>query len=243
MAAFLCGAAFLGGLVRGFTGFGFAMVFVPLATLATGPVMAVGLVFIIDAPFAIPLAARSVRKARWREIMPLLVGSTLLLPVGAALLTRLDPTTVRWVVACLILAGVTGLALGWRYAAAPSVPHSLATGGLSGLANGIAGIGGMPLALFWLAGQHNDATQTRHNLLAYFAVNTVLSLAILTWSGVLTTGILRGGLPLLLPYGIGILAGTYGFRLASEATFRRIAYAVIAGAALLAMPMADGWLR
>lgn len=243
VSAVLCGAALVGGLVRGFTGFGFAMVFVPLAALVAGPVMAVGLVFALDAPFAIPLAAWSVRKARWREILPLLAGSTLCLPIGIALLTRLDPTTVRWAIAFLILAGVTGLACGWRYVAPPSLPRSFATGGLSGIANGLAGIGGMPLALFWLAGQHNDAAQTRHNLLAYFAANTVISLAVVAWSGVLSLAVLQGAVLLLIPYGLGILLGTRGFHLASELTFRQVAYGIIAVAAVFALPVADRWLR
>jgi hypothetical protein len=60
-------AALLGGLVRGFTGFGFAMVFVPLASVVVGPVGAVGLVWAIDAPFALPLAARVPAKRNGRR--------------------------------------------------------------------------------------------------------------------------------------------------------------------------------
>lgn len=239
----LCGAALLGGLVRGFTGFGFAMVFVPLATLVTGPVVAVGLVFAMDAPFAVPVALRAIPRARWREILPLLAGSTALFPIGVLLLTHLDPNAVRWAVALVILAGVAGLASGWRYAASPSVPHSLGAGAMSGLANGFAGLGGMPLALFWLAGQRNDAAQTRDNLLAYFAANTAISLAILTWNGVLNLAVLRGTVLLLVPYGLGILIGSRSFRLASEVAFRRIAYLVIASGATLALPAFDRLLR
>lgn len=42
--AVLIVATFLGGLVRGFTGFGFAMVFMPLASVVVGPVAALGLI-------------------------------------------------------------------------------------------------------------------------------------------------------------------------------------------------------
>ena len=41
-AATLFVATLVGGLVRGFTGFGFAMVFVPVAAAAVGPAAAVG---------------------------------------------------------------------------------------------------------------------------------------------------------------------------------------------------------
>ena len=62
--AILVGATLLGGLVRGFTGFGFAMVFMPLASIVIGPVAAVGLIWVIDLPFALPLAARSATSSR-----------------------------------------------------------------------------------------------------------------------------------------------------------------------------------
>ena len=64
--AVLLAATLLGGLVRGFTGFGFAMVFMPLASVVLGPVAALGLIWFIDLPFALPIAARSARRLSWR---------------------------------------------------------------------------------------------------------------------------------------------------------------------------------
>ena len=92
-------AALLGGLVRGFTRFGFAMIFMPIAGLVVPLPMASALIWAIDAPFALPLAVRSVRKAQWREIIPLLIGAALLLPVGVWLLTTLSQLTMRWLIA------------------------------------------------------------------------------------------------------------------------------------------------
>ncbi len=120
--AILMAGALLGGLVRGFTGFGFAMVFVPIATMAIAPVAAIGLVWFVDAPFALPLAAKSAGKAEWREVIPLLVGATVLLPLGVFLLTYLEPVAVRWLTAVTILCAVAALASGWRYRGRPSVP-------------------------------------------------------------------------------------------------------------------------
>jgi uncharacterized membrane protein YfcA len=236
-------AALLGGLVRGFTGFGFAMVFVPLATMVVGPVKAIALVWSIDAPFALPLGARAARKAQWPEVVPLLVGVTALLPAGVWLLTRLDPMLMRWIIALLILAAVTTLASGWRYHGRPGLGLSLGVGGLSGLAAGLASIGGMPVALFWLGSQRNDAAQTRHNFIAYLALSTVPSGIVFAWNGVLTLTVFAEALVLLVPYGIGLFLGTHGFHRASELTFRRIAYAVIASAAILSLPLLDPLLR
>ncbi|WP_336811147.1 sulfite exporter TauE/SafE family protein [Bosea sp. MMO-172] len=237
--AVLLAATLLGGLVRGFTGFGFAMVFMPLASVVLGPVAALGLIWFIDLPFALPIAARSARTAEWREILPLLLTATLALPAGIWLLIWLDRETMRWVLASLVLIAVALMASGWRYHGRPTIPLSLGVGALSGLFNGMASIGGMPLAVFWLGAQRNDRHKTRANLQAFFGVSTLISGTVLWWKGILTGGALLMAVPLFAVYGIGLWAGTHGFRLASEETFRRGAYLVIFLSALISLPLWD----
>ncbi|WP_162501382.1 TSUP family transporter [Methylobacterium crusticola] len=236
-AALLLAAALVGGLVRGFTGFGFAMVFVPLAAAAVGPAEAVGLIWVVDAPFALGLGALSARRAAWREVVPLLVGASALLPAGVWLLTRPDPDLTRWITAAAIAAALGALVSGWRYRGVPSLALSLATGGASGLASGFAALGGMPLAVFWLAGQRAGAAQVRDNLMAYFGLSTLVSGLVFAATGVLSAPRFAEALPLLLPYGLGLLLGARGFRHASDALFRRVAYAVILAAVCLALPL------
>jgi uncharacterized protein len=232
-------AALLGGLVRGFTGFGFAMVFVPLASMLVGPVAAVGLIWVVDAPFALPLASRSVRRADWSEVLPLFFGALVTLPIGVWLLTHLDRLTTRWVIAIAIGASLAALVSGWRYAGRPSKMFSFGVGNLSGLSSGLASLGGMPLAIFWLGAQEKSPQRTRDNLQTYFALTTFTSGAMLAWIGVLTLERAMLGLLLCLPYGIGLLAGIKGFGLASETTFRRVAYLVIALSVIIALPLWD----
>lgn len=238
--ALIAGATLLGGLVRGFTGFGFAMVFMPLASIVLGPVAALGLIWVIDAPFALPLAARSAKRAEWGEVVPLLIAATLTLPLGIALLTWLDRQTMRWLLAVLVLAAVALMASGWRYHGRPGLPLSLGVGALSGLCNGLASIGGMPLAVFWLGAQRNDRHKTRANLQTYFGLGTVISGTILGLKGIISLASLAMALPLFAVYGIGLWLGSHAFGLASEQTFRRIAYLVIFLSAVVSLPLWDG---
>lgn len=240
--ATLLGATLLGGLVRGFTGFGFAMVFMPLASLVLGPVAALGLIWVIDVPFALPLAARSAKRAEWSEVVPLLFAATLTLPVGLWLLIWLDPKTMRWIVALLVLAAVTLMASGWRYHGRPGIPLSLGVGSLSGLFNGLSSIGGMPLAVFWLGAQRNDRHKARANLQTYFGLSTIVSGIMLWLKSIITFASLAMALPLFAIYGAGLWIGTHAFRIASEQTFRRIAYLVIFASALISLPLWDGLL-
>lgn len=240
--ATLLGATLLGGLVRGFTGFGFAMVFMPLASLVLGPVAALGLIWVIDLPFALPIAARSAKRAEWSEVIPLLIAATLTLPLGLWLLTWLEPRTMRWIVALLVLAAVTLMASGWRYHGKPGIPLSLGVGSLSGLFNGLSSIGGMPLAVFWLGAQRNDRHKARANLQTYFGLSTVVSGVLLWLKSIITAASLAMALPLFAIYGAGLWVGTHAFRIASEQTFRRIAYLVIFLSALISLPLWDGML-
>jgi uncharacterized protein len=236
-------AALLGGLVRGFTGFGFAMVFVPIATMTVGPVGAAGLIWLVDIPFALPLAISSFRRVAWREVFPLFVGAALCVPLGVWLLTSLDPIVARWLIAISILVALAALVTGWRYKGAPGIPLSLSVGGLSGIASGMAQLGGMPVAIFWLAAQKNNPRQTKDNLNGYFALLPIVT-GIAYWlNGVLNWTVFWQALPLCVPYGLAMLLGAKLFPLASEQTFRRIAYLIIAMAAVMALPVLDGVIR
>jgi uncharacterized membrane protein YfcA len=238
----LLAATLLGGLVRGFTGFGFAMVFMPLASVVLGPVAALGLIWFIDLPFALPIAARSAKQAEWREILPLLLTATLALPAGIWLLTWLDRETMRWILAGLVLTAVALMASGWRYHGRPTIPLSLGVGALSGLFNGMASIGGMPLAIFWLGAQRNDRHKSRANLQTFFGVSTIISGAVLWYKGILTWQAMLTAVPLFAVYGIGLWGGIHGFRRSSEEGFRRIAYLVIFLSAFISLPLWDRFI-
>ena len=109
--------------------------------------------------------------------------------------------------------------------------------------NGLAQLGGMPLAIFWLGAQKNDSGQTRDNLLVFFAILTIISGVIFAWSGILKLEQIWTALPLAVAYGIGVVTGARGFHKASEEAFRRISYLVIGASVALALPLFDGWLR
>jgi uncharacterized membrane protein YfcA len=239
----LVAAALIGGAVRGFTGFGFAMVFVPIATIAVGPSQAAALIWLIDIPFAWPLAAASFRQVDWRGIFPLVAGAALTAPLGVWLLVHADPATARWIVAIVILAATAALATGWRWRGRAGVGLSLGVGGLSGAASGLAQLGGMPLAIFWLSSQQGDPRQTRHNMNGFFALLPLVT-GFLYWrQGFLTMEAFWMALPLCLPYGLAMLLGARLFVLAPAHVFRGVAYVVIALAALVALPALDPLFR
>lgn len=233
-------AALAGGLTRGFTGFGFAMVFMPLAGTVVPMPFAFALIWLIDMPVGLLFAARSARQAQVREVAPLLAGVTAGLPLGLWLLLSLDPIVLRWLVCGVIGVAVAALASGWRWRGRPGLPLSLSVGGLSGLASGFASLGGLPIAIFWLSAQATSALQMRHNLALFFGGTTVLSGLLTAWAGLFSLAHVAVAVPLAALYALGAFAGSRGFHLAPESTFRRVAYGVIAFSALVSLPLWDG---
>ncbi|WP_284177647.1 sulfite exporter TauE/SafE family protein [Rhabdaerophilum sp. SD176] len=236
------GAA-LGGLTRGFTGFGFAMIFMPLAASVLPPHVALAVIWAIDAPFALVLGLRAYRAADKKGVLTLLAAAALMFPVGLYALIHVDALVIRWIISGLVMAAVVILASGWRYHGRPGLPLTLSVGSLSGLFNGLASLSGLPLALFWLSSQNRQPAEIRADMQTYFLFSTFVSGAILGYRGILTVETLLIALSVMPAYGAMLYLGTRGYHMASEATFRRIAYAIVALAAILSLPALDGWIR
>jgi hypothetical protein len=232
----VAGGALLAGLVRGFSGFGAAMVFMPIASALYEPRVAAVLLCIADGVIALPLLFRAVRHCVWREVLALLAGYAATAPLGVLLLVMLDPILVRWAISLMILLAVAGLAAGWRHAGRPGWPLTIGCGGLAGVAGGLAGISGPPIVLFWLGGQAASAT-VRANIFAFFGLTSGISAALYGWHGLFTAPVVQAALLLMLPYGLGIWLGTQVFHLASEQQFRQSALAFCALVAVATLPL------
>ena len=235
-------AALLAGLARGFSGFGAAMIYVPIASATLGPVVAMPVLLIADLMVASPMIARAARACSWPDIRAVAAGGLLGLPIGNQILTASDPIAVRWAVTALILASLAAMVSGWRL---PGPPTAAVTGGVglvSGLMSGLAQIGGPPVLMYWLS-LGMDPARMRANLIVYFALLMWLSLALFAVKGLLGASVLWLAAVAAPGYALGIFLGSLSFSLASPETFRRIAIALVALATILGLPVLDATLR
>jgi uncharacterized membrane protein YfcA len=239
---FLVGSAFVAGLARGFSGFGSALIFIPLASSIIGAQLASPLLLVIDFVAAAPLIPNGWQHADRRDVGTMLLGSLIGVPIGAWALTQMDGLAVRWMIVALIVPMLALLMSGWRYRGTPTAAVTAAVGTIAGFFNGVAQVGGPPIVLYWL----RDATAARvvrANIIIYFAAASILTTISYLIGGVLTTAVV--GLVVLTgpAFAIGLWLGSQMFGLASEQTFRRACYALIALAALVSLPVFDGVLR
>lgn len=232
------GIAALAGLVRGFSGFGSALIYMPLVSAVYGPLVAAPTLLLIDAICSLPFAIRVIPQCNWREVTSISIGSAVALPLGVAALVLVDPLILRWFIAGLVLVALAALAAGWRYHGRPTYAASLGVGALAGFGGGAVQIAAPPLLVFWLGG-NNDAVTVRANIMVYFIAQGTLSCAMYFYSGLFTAQAIVLSLLLGLPFAIALAAGAFWFHGTSDLLYRRIAYVIIAFAGLASLPVFD----
>jgi uncharacterized protein len=163
-------------------------------------------------------------------------------PIGVMALLVLNPIALRWFIAVMVLSLVTVLASGWRYHGRPRLPVTIGVGMLAGFGAGAVQIAGPPVLIYWL-GTANKVVTVRANFLVYFLLLDLTSIAVYWWQGLFTADLLALALLLAIPFFAAPAAGAKFFHGASDQLYRRIAYAIIAAAALVSLPLFDHWLR
>lgn len=239
---FLLGSAFIAGLARGFSGFGAALIFMPLAGSVVGPRVAAPLLLIIDAATAIGLIPTAWRRSDRRGVGIMALGAAIGAPLGTWALALLDPLTIRWIIVLIVALLLTLLVSGWRYHGRPSMLLTMGIGAISGLFTGTAQMGGPPVVAYWLGGSVPSPI-VRANIVLYFAISTVLTIVSYLVCHLFTPFVLAMSLATGPLYGLGLYLGSCFFARAGEATFRYVCYGLIAGAAILSLPSLDGILR
>ncbi len=228
--------ALVAATVRGFSGFGAGLIFMPVAAACFGPKVAAGVLWIIDTILILPFVFDAVGRVDWREIAPLGLGAAATVPAGVAVLVYVDPIPLRWGLSLAILVSIGLLAAGWRYRGPTRAWASLMVGAVAGFMGGSAQIPGPPVLIYWLGRQVVSATM-RANAIVFFMFTTVISGVALFIGGIFTAEVTARSLALFPIYGLGLFVGSRLFGRASEATYRRIAYVTILVSALVSMPV------
>ncbi|RMD48589.1 MAG: sulfite exporter TauE/SafE family protein [Alphaproteobacteria bacterium] len=234
-AVLLALAALAAGIARGFTGFGTAMVFLPLAARVLSPAEAVLALLVFDFFGPLPLLRRAWAEADRALLTTLALPALLTLPVGFAALVAVAPGPFRRLAAALILVTVAAIAAGWRWGR-PGRGVLRVAGALSGLAGGFLGMPGPPVILLVL-GSRAAAARQRASLLVYLFGFDVVMLAIFLLSGEATPRALGAGLALTPIYTLAALAGARLFARwpAAAPLLRPLGLAMMAAAALSAL--------
>ena len=238
----ICAVAFVSGTARGFSGFGSALIFMPLASSIADPRLVAALLLIIDFIAAAPLLPGAWQKADRKATAVMVTGALIGVPIGTYFLSRLEPVTTRWIISIFVFALLLLLLSGWRYRGKDHAAVSIGIGGLSGFCSGLAQTGGPPIVGYWL-GRPLPSVIARANILLFFGASDFFSTVSYATAGLITMDAIKFAFVVGPVYGIGVWFGASLFGRASETVFRAICYALIAAAVIFGLPALDGVLR
>lgn len=240
--AMFAGAALLAGLARGFSGFGAALIFIPLASAIVGPRIASAVLLVVDGILTLGMIPAAWRMADRREVFTMSTGALIGVPAGAALLSYGNPLMLRWLISCVVVLLLLFLISGWRYGGRPKTLLTIFTGFVAGVFSGAAQLGGPPVVAYWLGGALKGPF-VRANVILYFAISTVLSVTSYFFGGLFTASVFVFSLLAVPFYAAGLYCGARLHGIADETTFRRICYGLIAISAIIGLPVFDSLLK
>lgn len=167
--------------VQAITGFGFALLSMPLLTLVIDAKEAVAVSTLVGALASASLLARTYRSVRWDLTRWLLAGAVAGMPIGLVVLLVIDARALKVAIAVAVLAFVVVLGRGWRLEG--TGPRAeVAAGFVSGVLNTSVSTNGPPLVLA-LQARGLDPEEFRGTISAVFAASSLVANTLFTASG------------------------------------------------------------
>ena len=218
---FLVFTAACGGLLRGYSGFGSALLLSPLWAIVIGPVQAVATLMILEAVVTLQLLPRAAKSTDWKLVGWLSVGAIVAIPFGTYLLVTVDPDILRRSIGIVVLVWSLIMLMGLRYEGRLTVPMTLGIGAISGAMTGATSLGGPPVLMYLLSSPAR-AESNRANIITYFGLISLVLVVALLLEGIYTSATWWRGLFLTPVFMGGAWIGARAFDRTSEATFRRL---------------------
>ena len=216
------------GLMQASVGFGFAVVFTPLLSLAMGPREAIALSLVLSVTLSLALYIADTPRASMREVMPMFLAAVVASPIGVYILAVADERVLRADIGVAVLTSVVGTLF---------MPHStterpermsltLLAGVISGIFRGATSMGGPPVVVYehWRGA---SPLIIRRRLVAFFALTGVAGLLIAAPSGVLTQWTFIQSIAGLPAVAIALYGGRYIRPRLSDRWFRWISMALL----------------
>lgn len=223
-----CALFLLSGAVQGVTGFGGALVAIPLLSLVMDVKQAVPLSILNGLVTTTTMAYTLRHQLDWRKILPMLIGSLPGTILGTLLLKQADPALISRLLG-LVLVAVSVFNL--RFAPRPINPPRIwghVAGFFSGVITATVGAGGPPVIIY--ATLHDwKKDEIRATLTGFFVLNGYVTAAFHASSGIITGHTLHlfaltGGCVLL-----GTMAGSRISNRMPRRTYLRIVYLLLIG--------------
>ena len=227
-------ATAIAGLMRGYSGFGTAVILAPVYSLLWGPRAGVPVMLLMELLVSLQLLPGAIKDAEKRVVLPLGGAAAVATPFGAWILLTADGEALRRFIGGFVL--VFGLLLmsGWRYHGSRPLPLNIAVGTMAGLLKGSTGMSGPPVILYLLAGLE-EAKRHRANLILFFGTIAVVSVIPPVLGGLVDLPVWVRLAVLLPVMAISVPIGARLFRVVPDRLYRPFAMGVLLVAGGLAL--------
>lgn len=211
--------ALVGGMVRGFAGFGGPAVMLLVLTPFFNPLSVLSKVMVIDLAANLKLLPNSFADVDWPLCLTVSAASLVGILGGTYALLSVDGEIIKQAVA-LVVAGCTAVMLtGWRYQGRPGRLVQILAGLLSGFALGATCIA-LVAMLFFFAGPARPA-QARANAIYWALITMVFLILVHIMAQTLDFDAIWRALLVGLVYLFGAVLGSLLFQRTGERDFRR----------------------
>lgn len=217
---------FLAGSLQGMTGFGSALVAVPLLCLLVDAQTAVPLATLNSLVITAYLLTRLKNHVAIIKVLPLCLSALPGALLGVALLHRIDGHLFKILLGLLLLAyGIYNLVC----SPAPRRRHpawAWLAGFMSGAIGSAFSVGGPPAILYATLNDWGK-DEIKATLTAFFAFNSTIA-ALVHWSNGLTTATVIAGFAVSAPMVLlGTMIGSYWYQRTAQLRYMRVTFAVL----------------
>ena len=231
----------LASMVQGMTGFGFALLAVPLLSLffplkeivpvIPGQGMIIGLVMTIFI----------FRDLRLRKMLPMFIAGGITTPFGAFILLAVSPGILKTIIGALVLFSAIAMGSGLKIKIRNERLSYIFVGFLSGILNGSVSLAGPP-AIVFLSNQGASKEEFRANLTVYFLLLSFITFPAYFASGLITPQVLMDDLIYAPATLFGVLIGIFYAKNISEEFFKKVTLILIIIMGILSLSSGAGSL-
>jgi uncharacterized protein len=211
----------LAAFTQGITGFGFALIAVPLLSLFIPQLKNITPIIVIYSLITnIIIVYRSRHYIDLKKVIPLIFFGIVATPLGLFILIYANVRILKLAIGLIIIITAFAMLKNFKIKIKnQNIAYGI-VGVLSGLLNGSAGLSGPPVVLF-LANQNTDKDVFRANLTSYGIATNIFAIILYILKGIIKTSTLHFTILYLPALIIGVSIGIIVSSRIKEGTFRK----------------------
>lgn len=212
----------LASIIQGITGFGFALIAVPLLSFVIPELRNITPIIVIYSLLTnVIIVFKSRRYIDLKKIIPLIIFGIIATPIGTYILLYVNVSTLKIIIGSIITITAFAMLKNLKIKINNEDISYGIVGFLSGLLNGSTGLSGPPVVLF-LTNQNTDKDVFRANLTFYGLATNIFAIILFIAEGIINTSVINFTMLYLPALIIGVFGGIIISAKINETLFKKL---------------------